>query len=110
VRFLGRKVFFGIVVLLVPMLRDGMTPARFRQLAEQLPVSRRTVLRWRRFWREDFPTTRPWHHLRAEVPGLSAASVPGSLLAAFSGAAEGRDRVLAALRWLSGASSEGTVR
>jgi hypothetical protein len=30
-RFLGRKVFFGVVVLLVPVLRDGPTPKRLER-------------------------------------------------------------------------------
>jgi hypothetical protein len=33
-RFLGRKVFFGVVVLLVPALRDGPTPERLARLCD----------------------------------------------------------------------------
>jgi hypothetical protein len=42
-RFLGRKVFFSVVVVLVPVLREGPTPVRLRRLAEELEVSVRTI-------------------------------------------------------------------
>ena len=103
VRFLGRKVFFGIVVLLVPILRDGLTPRRFRRLAEHLPVSRRTVQRWRRWWREGLASTRFWRGARADLaPGTSEALLPGSLLTAFSAVDGLRERLVAVLSWLSG--------
>ena len=35
-RFLGRKVFWGVVVLLVPVLRQGPTPKRVERLWDQL--------------------------------------------------------------------------
>jgi len=102
VRFLGRKVFFGIVVLLVPILRDGLTPRRFRRLANKLPVSRRTVQRWRRWWRETVPSTRLWLSRRADLaPGIPEASLPGSLLTAFSSVDDLRERLVALLSWLS---------
>jgi hypothetical protein len=101
VLFLGRRVFYGVVVLLVPILRDGQTPERFRRLAGQLPVSWRTVQRWRRWWQEVLPQTRFWQGARAQLPLVCESALPGSLLEAFSVAAQGRDRALAALRWLS---------
>jgi hypothetical protein len=102
VLFLGRRVFFGLVVVLVPILREGLTPRRFRRLEKQLAVSRRTVRRWQRWWRESLPSTRFWRGARAELAlGTSEASLPGSLLMAFSGVGEGRDRLYAVLMWLS---------
>jgi hypothetical protein len=98
---LGRKVFFGLVVVLVPILREGLTPSRFARLQAQLGVSRRTVLRWRRFWQELFPASRQWPRVLAELLPVDRGRLPGSLLAAFTGVAAGRDRLVAALRWLS---------
>jgi hypothetical protein len=100
VRFLGRKVFFGVVVLLVPILREGLTPRRFARLQEQLGVSRWTVLRWQRWWRELFAASRPWQRALAHLLPVDAGRLPGSLLAAFTEAAAGWERALAALRWL----------
>ena len=103
VLFLGRKVFFGVVVLLVPILREGMTPARFRRLEEELPVSRRTVQRWRRWWRETVPETTWWRLMRgrlSDAPGMAAA-LPSALLGAFASLPEAADQALAVLRLLA---------
>ena len=100
VLFLGRKVFFGVVVLLVPILREGLTPARFRRLEEELPVSRRTVQRWRRWWRETVPETTWWRLTRSRLsdsPGMAAA-LPSALMDAFALLPEAADRTLAVLR------------
>ena len=102
VLFLGRRVFFGVVVVLVPILREGLTPRRFRRLEKQLVVSRRTVRRWQRWWRETLPSTQFWRGARAELAlGASEALLPGSLLMAFSAVDEARDRLYAVLMWLS---------
>lgn len=106
VRFLGRKVFFSVVVLLVPILRDGLTPKRFRRLRHKLGVSRRTVQRWRRWWREAFSTTPRGRQAWAEVPLLESQGLPGSLLEAFG---PGRDDVVRALRWLAPLGATGHV-
>jgi len=99
VRFLGRKVFFSVVILLVPVLRDGLSARRFRRLRRSLPVSERTVRRWRRWWCEAFMTTATGQRTRARVPKLDARGLPGSLLDAFTSA--GRDGIISALRWLA---------
>jgi hypothetical protein len=59
-RFLGRKIYLGAVVVLVAALRCGATPVRVARLTEILGVSRRTVDRWRQWWTEVFPQTRCW--------------------------------------------------
>jgi hypothetical protein len=109
-RFLGRKVFFGVVVLLVPVLRDGPTRERLARLCERFAVSARTVRRWMRFWREAFPTTRVWKAARGvfAVP-VQEEALPGSLLEAFCGSKDTQDRIAAVLRLVSPISS-GTVR
>ena len=102
-RFLGRKVFFSVWVLLLPVLRDGPTPVRLSQLEEVFAVSRRTLLRWRRWWQQEVPQSRFWQARRGDwaVPVLARA-LPGSLLDRFASRAEGMgEQVLAALRWLS---------
>lgn len=101
-RFLGRKVFFGVWVLLLPVLRDGPTRERLRRLEEVFGVSRRTLLRWRRFWREAVPVSRFWESRRGHfaVP-VTVQRLPGSLLEAFTVTADPRGRVLAVLRFLS---------
>lgn len=101
-RFLGRKVFFGVLVLLLPVLRDGPTPERLDRLCETFAVSVRTLRRWCRFWREAFVTSRLWQTVRGRFAApVNAEDMPGSLLAAFSEISDTRDRVVALLRLVS---------
>lgn len=101
-RFLGRRVFFGILVLLIPVLRDGPTPKRMNRLCEEFSVSPRTVRRWRRFWRETFARSPVWQAARGRfaIP-VSAEEMPRSLIEAFSGLAEAKERLLAVLRFVA---------
>jgi hypothetical protein len=95
VRFLGRKVYFAVVVLLLPILREGATPLRVRRLRALFRVSQRTLQRWRRWWLEVVPQTQWWQAERAhQVPGIDGeGQLPGSLLAGLvqkEGSAIGR--------------------
>lgn len=100
-RFLGRKVFFSVWVLLLPILREGPTGERLRRLEESFAVSRRTLQRWRRWWREAFAQSRFWESMRGRwASPVVVEALPGSLVAAFSEIAEPSGRVLAVLRWL----------
>jgi len=101
-RFLGRKVFFGILVLLLPVLRDGPTPERLNRLCETFSVSVRTVRRWCRFWRETFVTSRVWQAARGRFAApVRAESMPVALLGAFSEIRDPESRVVAMLRLVS---------
>jgi hypothetical protein len=94
-------VFFGVLVVLLPVLRDGPSRERLHRLEEVFLVSRRTLLRWRRFWREAVPGSRFWEARRGHFAApVAVKALPGSLLEAFTAAAPS-ERVLAVLRWLS---------
>lgn len=81
VRFLGRKVYLGVIVVLLTALNHGLTEARRRRLIEQLDVPAQTVCRWRRWWRERFVATRCWRALSGQLmPPVGSDSLPGSLL------------------------------
>ena len=98
-RFLGRKVFFSVVVLLVPVLREGPTPVRLRRLAEELQVSVRTIRRWQRWWREVFARSPALERIQGLCSEpIDRESLPQSLLLVFRGVADVGDRVLAVLR------------
>jgi hypothetical protein len=101
-RFLGRKVFFSLWVLLLPVLREGPTPARLSRLEEVFTVSRRTLLRWRQWWRDEVPQSRFWRARQGDwaVP-VSTVTLPGSLLEAFVAITPLSQRVQAVLRWLA---------
>lgn len=101
-RFLGRKVFFGVVVLLLPILREGPTPGRVRRLEARFGVSRRTLYRWRRWWLETVSRSRWWQQQRGCFPGrVDGKALPGGLLAPFGDIDPVVDRVVAALRLLT---------
>ena len=98
-RFLGRKVYLGAVVVLVSAMRHGATPARMRKLREHLGVSRRTVERWRRWWRETFAESPFWRAAAAAfMPPAAPGRLPASLLERFAGDDEAR--LVALLRFL----------
>jgi hypothetical protein len=92
VRFLGRKVYLGAVVILVSAMRQGPTPRRVRELTGLFGVDRRTIYRWRDFWNEYFPKTTFWKVARARlVPVLEIMEFPRSLLEAFVQSGNDRD-------------------
>jgi hypothetical protein len=84
VRFLGPKVYLGVVVILISALRQGPSPRRVRELSARFGADRRTIARWQIFWREHFPQTPFWKIKRARlVPLVEIASLPYSLVDAF---------------------------
>jgi hypothetical protein len=84
VRFLGRKVYLGAVVVLVAAMRHGPSPQRVRELTRLFGADRRTIARWKTFWVEYFPQTAFWKVKRARwSPPPDAARLPRSLLEAF---------------------------
>jgi len=88
VRFLGRRVYLGAIVVLATILAHGLTGKRLAQLREQISdtLSARTIEHWRQWWREIFPETRFWkgHKARFKSP-VEKGFLPGSLLDCFSG-------------------------
>ena len=95
VRFLGRRVYLGLVVVLCSARHAGQNTAAAR-LCEALAVPLRTLQRWRRWWREDFMQTPLWQAMCARfMPPVSAQGLPGELLARFAGeATEALQRLL----------------
>jgi len=92
VRFLGRKVFFGAVVILVSAMRQGASPRRVRELSQMFGADRRTIARWQVFWKELFPQTPFWKVNRGRLIAMAEILVlPLSLLQAF--VRSGDDRV-----------------
>jgi hypothetical protein len=81
VRFLGRRVFLGAVVVLCSAMLQGITPWRLSRLAEALGASKQTLRRWRQWWLEVFPATPLWRVLRSQLmPPVDAAALPRSLV------------------------------
>jgi len=99
VRFLGRRVWLGVVVTLACVAMHGLSARRARKLREELGVDRRTLERWRRWWRESLPTTRHWREVRGRLRDtLKVEELPHSLFARFEGSA--REKLLGLLHLL----------
>ena len=98
-RFLGRKVFLGAMVVLVTAMQSGLTPVRARQLEALVGVSRRTVARWREWWCSVFTESPFWRAHGAFVPPVTTADLPTSLLKRFAGDIE--QQLLSLLRFLA---------
>jgi hypothetical protein len=98
-RFLGRKVYLAAIVALVAIMRHGVTTSRMGRLSQVIGVDRRTIERWRAWWREGFTATPFWQAARAcFMPPIDPERLPASLLERFSG--DDSDRLVALLRFV----------
>jgi hypothetical protein len=104
VRFLGRRVYLALAVVLASDRRAGPAAAK---LSTQLGVARRTLQRWRDWWQQQFPLTPLWHAACARfMPPVPAKDLPGELLERFTGPAH--EALLRLLIWLSPITVGGT--
>jgi hypothetical protein len=100
VRFLGRRVYWGIVVVLVSAIQQGLKPERVRVLRAGLSIDRRTLERWREWWLETFVKSSFWKAARARfMPMICETTLPQSLAEAFG--IDRHDRLLDLLKFLS---------
>jgi Homeodomain-like domain len=98
-RFLGRKVYLAAIVVLIAIMRHGLTGDRMRQINEVVGVDRRTVERWRAWWRDGFTATQFWQVARATfMPPVDQDRLPAALLERFGG--DDADRLVALLRFI----------
>ncbi len=101
VRYLGRKVYVAAVVLLVTAMQHGASARRVSELRALFGIGRRTLSRWRTWWREIFAATAAWRVERARFgsPAVDARVLPLSLLDRFDG--DERTRAVGALRFIA---------
>jgi len=99
-RFLGPKVYLAGVVTVMTAMRCGATPARMQRLRDLVGVSRQTVVRWQRWWREQLPQSAFWRaSCGAFRSALPICQLPLTLLEQFVGGIE--EQLLALLRFLA---------
>jgi hypothetical protein len=100
VRFLARRVYWGVVVVLVSAMRHGLKPQRMQALRESLGLDRRTLERWREWWLNAFVQGSFWKAARARfMPLVCEKTLPLSLCHAFG--IDRLDRLLDLLKFLS---------
>jgi len=103
VRFLGRRVYGGIVAVLIPAMAQGLKPERMAKIRQvlELKIDSRTLARWRQWWQEHFVGSAFWKEFRARfLPPLCPQTLPLSLCLSFQ-VEERRDRLLALLQFLA---------
>ena len=101
VRFLGRRVYPGVVVVLVAAMVHGVKPHRVERLREALKIDGRTLERWRQWWLTLFVESPFWKEARARfTPPVCPKTLPWSLCARF-GKGKRRDRLLDLLKFLA---------
>jgi len=102
VRFFGRRWYVAPVMVLLSALQHGATPRRLDAIQRWLerPVPRRTLDRWRRWWRDAFTASPFWKGVRGRFGRpLAEGRLPLSLIDAFSG--DESAKLIAALKLLS---------
>lgn len=106
VRFLGRRVYLAVVLMLVSP-RGG---AQGRALCELLRIPQRTLSRWRTWWIEDFQRTPFWQSVRERlcVP-IEIVRLPVSLLERFD-ASTAMDRMTQLLCFVSPLSTRAMIK
>ena len=98
-RFLGRKVYVGLVMILASCC-EGRITAWFSRIAAQTGIALRTLWRWRTFWTKTFPQSSFWREASGRLmPPPDYAFLPQSLLTRFLGGE--KESWLALLRFLS---------
>ena len=85
VRFLGRRVYLSLLVVLMSARRAGPTSTP-GQLAAMLAIPVSTILRWRTWWTDIFPLTPLWQAACARfMPPVATSDLPASLGRCFVG-------------------------
>ncbi len=84
VRFLGRRVYLALLVVLGSARHAGQNPGAAR-LSTALAIPLRTLERWRHWWREQFPLTTLWQGSGARFMPPVIDRFPTSLLERFIG-------------------------
>jgi hypothetical protein len=95
VRFLGRRVYVAMALMLVSPAASSVAGG----LAEQLSVPTRTVRRWCSWWQNDFQRTTFWQSVRERFVPVPAETLPQSLLSRLQGPSS-RERLLQLLRFV----------
>jgi hypothetical protein len=84
-RFMGRRVYWGCVVLVVMTLRqnrpNGVSAKKLREL---FGFTQNTLIRWTAYFRDIFPSRAQWQRLRGAVsPRVRNGELPGALVGFF---------------------------
>ncbi len=100
VRFLGRKVYVGVVVVLVSAMMQGLGERRVKHLRQALGIDRRTLAHWREWWMRTFVLGVFWRAERGRFRRpILEEKMPLGLVSVFG--AEQSEGLMKLMRFLS---------
>lgn len=83
VRFLGRRVYLGVAIVLASIAAQAATTPR--EVRRTTGIPSRTVARWRAWWQTEFPSSPLFEEARGRfMPALQIAALPASLVERFA--------------------------
>jgi len=94
-RFLGRRVYLGVVVIVASMVAQSLATAGAIVRATGVPA--RTTRRWLRWWRDPFTSTEVFVTIRARLIAVAVAGLPASIVDRLPGDASARVRAMLGL-------------
>jgi hypothetical protein len=97
VRFLGRRVYLGAVVIVASMVALALQATR--EIRQRTGVPSRTTSRWLGWWQGPFVSTEVFVTICARLVGVDVGRVPASIVDRLAGT--GTERVRRMLAWLS---------
>jgi hypothetical protein len=102
--FMGRRVYWGPIVLLVVGLRQGRVEGfTAEKIQKKYGIRRNTLRRWMRYYREEFPQTDSWRRLRGRVvPSIEDGDVWGLIEHFVSCHGDSTDGFVSVLVFLAG--------
>ncbi len=103
-RFMGRRVYWASVILVVMALRQKRNnPASAGKLQRLFNISRNTLKSWFRYFKETFPQSSTWQRIRGMVePSVKNNALPGALFwLFFQNLHNAEDALIQCLRFLA---------
>lgn len=106
-RFLGRRVYLGVVVIVASLL--GQAVATAHAIRRQRGVSARTVRRWLAWWGGSFIDTEVFVAVRARLVGVDVSRLPASIVERLPGSPSQQVRTMLELLWplTAGSAADG---
>ena len=82
---MGRRVYwYGIILVAVSLLQSTPAKRSMNRLQQLYDVDRKTILRWRHYFQEIFPTGSLWQRLRGRLSAqVKNTNLPFDLLNHF---------------------------
>lgn len=83
--FMGRRVYWGIVILLIMTIRQNRPEGRnVSRLIDRFGIDRKTFFRWVVYYRDVFPSSVCWRMMRGRfLAAVCNTRLPGDALDAF---------------------------